>query len=62
MKTYFCLLASVGVLGVGCLSARAEALDSSQFAWGIEFVASGYDGGSTLENFPVLVRLSEKDI
>ena len=39
--------------------ARAEALDPTDFAWTLTIVASGYDGESTLESFPALVRLSE---
>ena len=37
----------------------AGTLDTSKFAWMVQFAASGYDGASTLTNFPVLVRLSE---
>ena len=40
-------------------AARAEALDTSLFAKKIQFTVSGYAGASTLENFPVLVRLSD---
>lgn len=45
-----CLLASC---------AGADALDPTAFSKKVSFTASGYDGTSTLENFPVLVRLSE---
>ena len=37
----------------------AGTLDTSKFARMLQFAASGYDGASTLTNFPVLVRLSE---
>ena len=37
----------------------AGTLDTSKFAWMVQFAASGYDGASTLTNFPVLVRISE---
>ena len=40
-------------------STRAETLDPVDFARTVSFTASGYDGESTLENFPALVRLSE---
>lgn len=36
----------------------AESLDTTQFGKSIEFTAIGYAGSTTLENFPVLVRLS----
>ena len=38
---------------------RADVLDTSLFAKKIQFTVSGYAGASTLENFPVLVRLSD---
>ena len=41
------------------LCAFADSVDMRQFSKAVTFVASGYDGMSTLENFPVLVRLSE---
>lgn len=44
---------------LGGFSAHAEALDRSKFTCMVQFTASGYDGESTLENFPALVRLSE---
>ena len=44
---------------LGGFSAHAEALDGSKFTCMVQFTASGYDGESTLENFPALVRLSE---
>ena len=37
---------------------RAEYLDAEKFSKSIEFAAIGYSGSTTLENFPVLVRLS----
>ena len=40
--------------------ARAEAVDPLAFSRALSFTASGYDGESTLANFPVLVRLSER--
>ena len=39
--------------------ARAEALRPTAFGRALSFRASGYDGESTLANFPALVRLSE---
>ena len=42
--------------------ASAEPLDALWFARTVPFTASGYDGESTLENFPVLVRLSGTDV
>ncbi len=44
---------------LGGFSAHAEALDGSKFTCMVQFTAFGYDGESTLENFPALVRLSE---
>ncbi len=38
--------------------AWADVLDTSLFAKKIHFTVSGYTGASTLENFPVLVRLA----
>lgn len=41
-------------------AARAETVDPLAFSRAVSFTVSGYDGESTLENFPVLVRLSTK--
>ena len=43
-------------------SAFAGTLDTSRFHRMLSFTASGYDGASTLTNFPVLVRLSEESV
>ena len=53
------LVAPVVALCAVCGSVQAEGLDITKFTSMVQFTASGYDGESTLENFPVLVRLSE---
>ena len=54
MKRLACLLALLSL----CATAGAATLDTSPFGKMIPFTISGYAGSSTLENFPVLVRLS----
>ena len=53
------LLLPLLALAALALPARAAILDTTPFARKIQFTASGYAGASTLENFPVLVRLSD---
>ncbi len=43
-----------------CASAFADKLYTGNFEKQMTIKASGYEGGTTLENFPVLVRLAEK--
>ncbi len=53
------LLLPLLALAALALPARAVILDTTPFARKIQFTASGYAGASTLENFPILVRLSD---
>ena len=53
------LLLPLLALAALALPARAVVLDTTPFGRTIQFTASGYAGASTLENFPVLVRLSD---
>lgn len=52
-----CALVSTALLAASANAAGT--LGVAQFGKAITFKASGYDGSSELENFPVLVRLSE---
>ena len=53
------LLLPLLALAALALPAKAAILDTTPFAKRIQFTARGYAGASTLENFPVLVRLSD---
>ena len=54
----FLFPALCAVLVSVAMSAAGATVDSSDFGKMIQFTVSGYAGSSTLENFPVLVRLS----
>ena len=54
MKNLVCLLAAVLVVPL----ARADVLDSSNYARHQDFRFSGYTGTETLTDFPVLIRVS----
>ena len=55
MKKLACLCAAL----VAAACANGAALDITPFARTCAFTLSGYTGASTLEGFPVLVRISE---
>lgn len=60
MKNYIIKSISSLALAVFCFAAVAEVLPkpiAGNFAHGVKFSVSGYEGSGVLENFPVLVKL-----
>ncbi len=59
-KKYSLILAAT--IGLASFGARADYLSTNNFAHAIRLMVNGYTGTETLENFPVLVRISESGI
>ena len=55
------LIMAVAV-GLASFGARADYLSTNDFAHAIKLMVNGYTGTEMLENFPVLVRISESGI
>ena len=57
--TFRSIIGAVAAALVASSATATGTVNPADFARAVSFTASGYDGASTLENFPVLVRLSE---